>query len=224
MESVLPTYSKFVDLEKRTLVLLRNELCCKGKTLASVVNDVEKALWSEDKRVFSFCTHWDVAYMDTECRIFLGAGVERSSREDKICRTSYYVCIAQGTDCPKMILRKFHFDYVTEDKMHPRFHLQYGGELPPAMELRGVTKDHIDRLLPKVREPRIFFAPVTIGLLMNTMFYEFPTDDTNAAKKEPAWRRIIWENEKEVLKPFYSKCADLAGKCDAILFDQVYVK
>jgi len=223
VDSVLPNYREFIDLERKTLLLLRNDLS-KRATFRHTADDAGKALDCTGNKAFSFCTHWDIQYMGENCRVFLGAGVEKSPRGDKIYRTSYYVSIVEGTEIPTKILRKFHFDYVTEDKAHPRFHLQYGGELPPAMETRGVTQDHIKILLPKVREPRIFYAPMTIGLLMNMLFYEFPNDDVKYAKEQPGWRKIIKENEIKVLKQFYSKCADLAGKRDAILFDQVYVK
>ena len=34
----------------------------------------------------------------------------------------------------------------------------------------------------------------------------------------------IRKNEKEILKPFYKKCADLAGRDNVVFFEQVYVK
>jgi hypothetical protein len=137
------------------------------------------------------------------------------------------MCITEGQESPTKILRKFHFDYVTEGegkkRPEPRFHLQYGGELPHEMKRRGITNKHLRLLLPKVRQPRIFFWPMTIGLLMNTMFYEFPTEDTDHILKESYWQNLVRQNEREILKPFYQKCATLAGKDNAVFFDEVYV-
>jgi hypothetical protein len=110
-----------------------------------------------------------------------------------------------------------------KERPEPRFHLQYGGELPQEMEGRGITNKQVLTLLPKVRQPRIFFWPMTVGLLMNMIFYEFPTEDTNYILKEPYWQNLVRQNEREILKPFYNKCATLAGRDDAIFFDEVYV-
>ncbi len=227
MDSRLPSYSEFVALERKTLVLFRNTLCLKP-TLRHTGEDAQKCLGSKNRGVFAFCTHWDVEYMGEDSRIFLGALVEKTPERDKILEMSYYVCIMEGRDAPKKILRKFHFDYVTEagkkKQPHPRFHLQYGGELPPGMKQWGIEDKHIQALLPKVKQPRIFFAPVTIGLLMNTLFYEFPTDDTNYIKKERAWLNLIRDNERKILVPFYERCAHLAGKDTIVFFDEAYVR
>ena len=180
MDSRLPDYREFVTLEKKTLSILRNNLC-KRRPLLHIATDVNKCLFSKNLCSFAFSTYWDVGYMDEDCRIFLGALVEKIPKRNKILYMSYYVCIVEGREPPNKILRKFHFDYVsggTRSKVpHPRFHLQYGGELPPGMTERGIKDEHIKLLLPKVKQPRILFTPVTIALLMNMLFYEFPTED-----------------------------------------------
>jgi len=189
---------------------------------------VQKCLGHKNQGVFAFCTHWDVGYMNEDCRIFLGALVEKIPNRNKILYMSYYVCIVEGREAPSKILRKFHFDYVTEagkkKQPHPRFHLQYGGELPPGMKQWGIEDKHIQPLLPKVKQPRIFFVPVTIALLMNAIFYEFPIEDTNYIKKERAWLNLIRDNERKILVPFYEQCAQLAGKDGIVFFEQVYVQ
>lgn len=226
MDSRLPSYSDYIALERKTLVLVRNSLCLR-RTLSHTAEDAQKCLGSKNGGIFAFCTHWDVEYMSKDCRVFLGALVIRQSKKDKILRMSYYVCLVKGREPPQQILRKFHFDYVTEaekrKRPHPRFHLQYGGELPPGMRARGVVDDHVKPLLPKVEQPRIFFTPVTVALLMNMLFYEFRTDDTDEIKRTGEWRNLVRESERVILKPFYNKCADLTGRDNAIFFDEVYV-
>jgi len=64
---------------------------------------------------------------------------------------------------------------------------------------------------------------MTLGLLMNTVFCEFPTEDTENIRKDSAWKNLVRRNEREILKPFYIKCADLAGRDNAVFFDWVYV-
>ena len=227
MDSRLLGYREFIALEKKTLTILRNNLC-KRKMLLHIANDVNKCLFSENQYSFAFSTYWDVDYMNEDCRIFLGALVEKITNQNKISYMSYYVCIVEGREKPIKILRKFHFDYVTEAgykrQPHPRFHLQYGGRLPSGMSGGGVTNEHMDRLLPKVDQPRLFFTPVTIGLLMNVLFYEFPTEDTNYIKKERVWLNIIRDNERKILVPFYERCSQLAGKDDIVFFEKVYVQ
>lgn len=227
MDSRLLGYREFVTLEKKTLTILRNNLC-KRKPLLHIANDADKCLFSESQYSFAFSTYWDVGYMDEDCRIFIGALVEKIPKQNKILYMSYYVCIVEGREPPNKILRKFHFDYVTEagkkKQPHPRFHLQYGGELPPGMKQWGIEDKHIQPLLPKVKQPRIFFVPVTIALLMNAIFYEFPIADTNYIKKERAWLNIIRDNERKILVPFYERCAQLAGKDGIVFFEQVYVQ
>ena len=223
MDRLLPKFEDFVRLEQKTLTLLRNELCRQAR-LAHIGNDIQRTLALKSRSPFAFCTYWDVEYLSNECRVFLGGRVGKEARGGKISDMSYYVCVAKGRESPIKILRKFHFDYVTEGRMHPRFHLQYGGELAPPMKKLGVTEKLIEELHPKVREPRILFPPMTVGLLINTIFYEFPTDETKVFREGHAWRQRVCENEKTVLEPFYSKCAILAKKCDTVLFDHAYVR
>ncbi len=222
MDIILPSYSKFIKIEKKTLVHLRNELA-KRRKFAHAANDVDKTFGSQDKQSFNFSTSWDVEYLSTNCRIFLGTLIKKHSSQDKICWMTHYLCIAENTGTIWKILRKFHFDYVTKDKMHPRFHLQYGGELTPAMKINGMGEEHIEPLLPKVRQPRIFSTPVTTALLMNTLFYEFYSEDTNSIREGQAWQKIIRENEKEILVRYYERCAKLAGKCGIVFSKKVYV-
>lgn len=234
MENVLPTYQEFVKLEDETLKLLHDHFS-KLQTFAHVAGLVKQFWGSKNPVIFRFEFYWDVNYKDKECRLFLGGDVSKkkgnnvSKRKDNsiISNMSYYMCITEGTHNPSKILRKFHFDYVTarpdQKRPHPRFHLQYCGGLTPAMGALGITDALIQPLEPHIEEPRIFFTPTTLCLLMNIAFYEFPCDDTEQIKKEGEWRNLVRENEKKVLEPFYTKCLQLVKKNNTIFFDEGYV-
>jgi hypothetical protein len=189
--------------------------------------DVNRCLAAQKSNGFDFATHWDVECPSRDCRIFLGAIVRKAPKRNKILSTSHYISIVEGRQPVRRILRKFHFDYVTEDEYrsgkHPRFHVQYGGQLPPAMKLMGVEDKHIDDLFPWVEGPRIFFWPMTLALLMNVAFYEFPTADTDTIRKTSEWLSLVRENERAVLVPFYELCLQFAGKNEFIFSEKIYV-
>ena len=227
MERILPTYEEFVKLENATLKLLHDRLS-QLQTLAHTSGLVKQCRSYSHPGLFRFGFHWDVHYMGKECRLFLGADVWKQEDGDYIANTSYCMCLVEGRDKPNKVLRKFHFDYVTErsdrKQPHPRFHLQYCGGLPPFLTSLGITKKLMEPLVPEVEGPRIFFRPMTLGLLMNIAFHEFPCGDTDQIKKKGEWLNLVRDNERVVLKPFYSKCADLAGKDGVVFFEQVYVR
>lgn len=226
MESILPPYKEFVELEHKTLKLLHDYLS-HWQVLAHSAGEVQRCLYQKDHECFRFSIHWDVEHCGRLCRIFLGAEIHKKTYGPTVKHASHCICIMEGRDLPERILRKFHFDYVTErpDRRlpHPRFHLQYCGGLPPGLEKLGVTKDLITPLLPEVDGPRIFFRPVTLGLLMNMAFHEFPCSDTDEIKKRGEWQNLVRDNERDILGPYYRRCAELIGKTQVIFFDHIYV-
>jgi hypothetical protein len=227
VERILPTYEGFVKLENKTLKLLYNRLS-QLRTLAHASGLVQQCWGCTHLGMFRFGIYWDVDYRDKECRLFLGADVWKQKDSDDIANTSYCICIVEGTDKPNKVLRKFHFDYVTvftdRKEPHPRFHLQYCGGLPSFMENLGITKELMDLLLPNVDGPRIFFRPMTLALLMNMAFHEFPCQDTDEIKRRGEWQNLVRENERKILVPFYERCAQLAGKDRIVFFDEAYVQ
>src|SRR5207244_3451675 len=72
------------------------------------------------------------------------------------------------------ILRKFHFDVAVANgkpsgrlQRHPRFHLQYCGEMVPYMARIGLSTAQLDQLHPKMSEPRIFYTPMSLALMLD---------------------------------------------------------
>jgi hypothetical protein len=228
VEKLLPSFKEIVTIEEETLKLLHDRLS-QWQTFAHL-SGLIKQRWSTKlghAGTFQFLIYWDVPYIGMECRLILGADIWKQKIGASISNASYCIFVVEGTNEPKKILRKFHFDYVTERgdqrEPHPRFHLQYCGGLPPAAESLGITNDLMIPLEPQIKGPRIFFNPMTLGLLMNMAFYEFPCDDTEKIRKSGEWQNLVRQNERKILKPFYGKCATLAGRDNAIFFDEVYV-
>ena len=230
MENVLPAYEQLTLLEHETLNLLYSYLC-QWPTLSHLAGFVQKFQNNMHPSQFRMMIYWSVDYKGKGCRIFLGEVFNKQGhkkKDSKISDMSSYMCIVKGIDKPEKVLRKFHFDYVTERadrrESHPRFHLQYCGGLPPEMEALGITDRMMKPLEPEVDGPRILFSPMTLGLLMNIAFYEFPCNDTEEIRKRGEWQNLVRKNVKTVLLPFYDRCKKLAGKEDINFFDEVYVK
>ena len=215
-----------VKLEKRTLKLLCDYLC-HWPTLSHSAGTAQRVLYGNAKTQFLFEFYWDIENDSKMRRIFLGEIINRQTDNGKISDITNYFCIVEGTDQPKKILRKFHFDYITprqdRARKHPRFHLQYCGGLTPVMKSFGIKEGLIKLLEPSIEGPRIFFTPMTLGLLMNIVFYEFPCVDTEEIRKRGEWLNLVRENEKIILVPFYKKCAQLAGNRAYVFFNEAYV-
>jgi len=114
------------------------------------------------------------------------------------------------------ILRKFHFDVTAISdtstprlQQHPRCHLQYGGEMLPQMTIMGCRQTQLDTMCPWLSEPRIFFSPMSLALLIDMALHEFPDPRSAKFRARPEWRSIIRTHEDLVLRPFYQKCVDV---------------
>lgn len=121
---------------------------------------------------------------------------------------------------PKLV-RRFHFDYdlssVKTNQSIPIFHFQYAGELSPYLKKLGVSNQHMN---PELSEPRVYYQPVTLALLLNLVFNEFRNEITNKILQTPEWFALIKANEEKVLKPYYKYCNEFlqSAKNDKKLF------
>jgi hypothetical protein len=114
------------------------------------------------------------------------------------------------------ILRKFHFDITfasggtkRQSQAHPSCHLQYCGEMLPAMAEMGVLQTQLNQLNPWLSEPRVFYSPMSLALLVDMAFHEFPDERSRKFRERPEWKDLIRKQEALVLKPFYEKCVDV---------------
>jgi hypothetical protein len=169
----------------------------------------------------------------TNARLFVSARIEvlRSSFTNvtyclAVCRIRRSNPSAQLT-----ILRKFHFDVVVNrgverHQQHPQCHLQYCGAMVPYMDEIGCRSTQLQEMHPWLSEPRIFFWPMSLALLIDTALHEFPDQDSAKFRADSYWRGLVRKQENLVLRPFYSKCVEIikdAGEKNLTLADAFYV-
>ena len=131
------------------------------------------------------------------------------------------------------ILRKFHFDVtVTSDneqrrrQQHPTCHLQYCGKMIPGMIEMGCREEQLRQMHASLSEPRVFFWPMSLALLVDMALHEFPDPYSSRFRANSEWRGIIRSHEALVLKPFYEKCVQIMRNTPGnrrILADEFYV-
>lgn len=131
------------------------------------------------------------------------------------------------------ILRKFHFDVTVSSHSsqrrlqgHPRCHLQYCGKMIPHMETMGCRAPQLEQMHPWLSEPRIFFWPMSLALLIDMALHEFPDLASAKFRASNEWRGIVRARESLLLRPFYEKCVEVIrnthGK-NQTLADEFYV-
>jgi len=131
------------------------------------------------------------------------------------------------------LLRKFHFDVVSKGdssqrrlQEHPRSHLQYCGGMVPGMATMGCRQTQLDQMYPWLSEPRIFFWPMALALLIDMALHEFPDPRSAKFRKNPEWRGLVRRQEVLVLRRFYKKCVDVIDDTrsrNLTLADEFYV-
>ncbi|MDQ1639791.1 MAG: hypothetical protein QOF62_3130 [Pyrinomonadaceae bacterium] len=129
------------------------------------------------------------------------------------------------------ILRKLHFDMVANaaavrQQPHPLSHLQYCGEMIPLMRNIGLRDEQLLTLHPSLSEPRLFFWPMSLALLIDMALHEFPNVESAKFRAKTEWRRRIRDSEALLLRPFHQKCVDIIATGqdrDLILADEFYV-
>jgi hypothetical protein len=131
------------------------------------------------------------------------------------------------------ILRKFHFDVAVGKEepagrlqQHPRFHLQYCGEMLPYMRTLGLRKEQLNQLHPWLSEPRLLYPPMSLALMLDMSLREFPDPASAKFRSTGEWRSIVHEHESAMLRPFFQKCVEVIDSKTGpmqTLVDQFYV-
>ena len=145
----------------------------------------------------------------------IGSLVNRKD-ENNINRTTHYVAICKEGE--KKLLRKFHFDYDPlnqNSKSHPLFHLQYAGKLTPRLKEKGIEDNQLESWLS---EPRLFYFPLSLALLINLIWKEFPSLKTSKLSETSEWRCLVKRNEELIIAPFFSGCNSFFQKESGQLF------
>jgi hypothetical protein len=161
-------------------------------------------------------------------RLFIGSLVEQNG--NGFGNISYCFIVCRLKSKQPAVLRKFHFDVTSNAggkvrrQQHPRCHLQYCGGMPP-FDL-GITKAQLQNMHMSLDEPRIFFWPMSLALLVDMALHEFPDDKSSKFRNQPEWKAIIRTNEEFLLGPFYEKCVAIirsVKKRRSTLADEFYV-
>lgn len=131
------------------------------------------------------------------------------------------------------LLRKFHFDVTAHPasksnrrQEHPMCHLQYCGGIIPLMSELGFRQSQLQQMHERLSEPRIFFWPMSLALLVDMALHEFPDSKSAQFRQGPEWRNIIRKNETFLLRPFHEKCLTIirnVAKQRKTLADEFYV-
>ncbi len=55
-------------------------------------------------------------------------------------------------------------------------------------------------------EPRLFYFPMSLALLINIVLMEFPDNKNKEFIATDEWRSVIRKNENLILRPFFEAC------------------
>jgi hypothetical protein len=70
----------------------------------------------------------------------------------------------------------------------------------------GCRDEQLDHMHVRLSEPRIFFWPMSLALLIDMALREFPDQDSTRFREDSYWRGLIRKQETLVLRPFFEKC------------------
>lgn len=237
LNSLLPCPKDFYNNELKTIKFLKD-----NKTVETHFPELSRGadnsfykLKSLLKTPYSFGFESylkDVIFLNKIYKIYFG-GIVNLNNSNSYNDISYYLCICGHNDDDKYIVRKYHFDYTNPTNKrrspHPIFHLQYPGKLSNYLNSNELKNDHMNSWLS---EPRIFFTPMSLALLLNLIFKEFhdPTDgNLYKIREDSHWRSIVIENENLFLKPYYESCYNFLDRryrnvanCDKIFTTDYY--
>lgn len=184
---------KFLEREKKLLDYLRNRTNAHDIAIAA-----GKSYTSLGKDGYQFESSWNVGHEKGTLKITVAGNIEINGKNG-FSFFSYVLSICNGD----VLLRKYHYDYeCIEGKEKPLFHLQYGGKPLPSQTTYG----GVDELSPWLSEPRLFYTPMSLALILEQVFLEFPDDTTNKIQKDNSWKGHVRDSQKELLAPFFELC------------------
>lgn len=196
----------FLQLDKKLIEYLKNRPY--AYTIAASATDAHYKL---DDSGYKFETMWSVLHTGDIFDITV-AGHMEIDKEGELTFLSYAFCVSRQ----KMILRKYHYDYeCSKGKDKPIFHMQYGGNpLPSSVGYEGV-----DYLVSWLSEPRLFYTPMSLVLVLDQAFLEFPDDDTERIRKDASWKGHVTAAQREILAPYFTQCLKKIEKNERLYAD-----
>ena len=240
-----PSPSELIKSELRVLDHLRNDPYI-SVTHSTFAQDAAK-YYSRNKDArsgFEFFSYFDVYHgkkgpgtrqnkQKPNLRLMVAARIELTKKNGWYSNVTYCLAVCRIRTKHPSILRKFHFDVTVgsgtsqrRSQQHPQCHLQYCGEMIPHMATAGCLQTQLDQMHPSLSQPRIFFWPMSLALLIDMTLHEFPDPRSANFRASSEWRGLVRKQEALVLQPFYQKCVDVIvdrrGK-NQTLADEFYV-
>ena len=165
---------------------------------------------------FQFESYLDLTQADKPMRLFLeGRVVPNGPRSKTYGEITYGLVVCRRKARGFSILRKYHFDVALPTARSRQrkflFHLQYCGTLSLYLCKQGLTDAQIEPLYPLLSEPRLFFWPMSLALLLDAVLHEFPDIKSTKFRQTGEWRDIVRANETLLLRRFHQKCADITS-------------
>lgn len=202
-----PSPSELIDNEISTLESLKNDSVLAAWKIG-LVSDADNAYYrARTSSSFNFDSSFEINVDNKPGTAFIGGKIIPSNDGNRYNLITYYLAICRNEGGNNKTLRKFHFDYAEPKSSyrqpHPVFHFQQPGKLTHAMIEAGCDIEHLD---PWLSEPRLPYRPMSLALLINLIFIEFPEEKTDKCIKRKEWRSLIKINEELLLYPYYEQC------------------
>jgi hypothetical protein len=197
-----PSSLEFKKNELRTLqyITARARLLKNYSDLADAIRVAYSRYQSKKTGEFDLDFHveFDMEVQEAFHRVVIGAYVVG---DFDMC--TYFLAVIGNDNESDEVIRKYHFDYakpsIRTNQPVPTYHLQYGGELSEHFENKKDT--HLSNWLSV---PRLTYSPVNLALLLDLLFCEFNTIETNKVTQDVDWRSLVLHNEQFLTCQYYS--------------------
>jgi hypothetical protein len=217
MDACLQDTEAVLERERQTLLWVRNK-ATKIQRLFELSRSAEDACRRFDKHAgMGVYLRWQVTSEEhNHFWIHVGGLIQVS--DGAIDNMSYYLCVTRASDASDVQrhLRKYHFDYanprVRAKRRSSVFHLQYPGKLPGELKGDDFDDETEERMDAWLEEPRIFYLPMSLALLLHLAFREFPDQYTNRLCEDGEWQSIhVHRDQQCLILPYLEKCVEVAA-------------
>jgi hypothetical protein len=226
-----PEPQALIDSEDKVLGFLRNNgyIVERQSEIAEVAKRTYER-YRQHRSGFAFASHLSVRHAEMfrqappgstrrnvrpNVHLVIAAQIQLAN-SNVYSNVSYCLAVCRIRSTHPSILRKFHFDITvnrgqgsSRRQPHPRSHLQYCGEMLPCMSQLGRRNEQLDQMHVRLSEPRIFFWPMSLALLIDMALREFPDQHSTKFLEDSYWRGLVRRQEALVLRPFYERCLEV---------------
>lgn len=228
MDGCLQDAKSFLKREQATIQFLSSKHSSPG--LINIARAAEQARHQVNlTRGANVYLSWPAGHDSSKRKIHVHVGGRVQCENNVIVDISYFMALTAdhgsgGQDKRQVVLRKYHFDYTNPKNRrrspHPVFHLHLTGKLPPEMPS---TQYVIDHLYPDLSEPRILYLPMSLALVLHTIFSEFREPDTEKIRNDSDWHAHVKRDQEILWHAYMHKCLEYIGNKD-ILHDRAYAQ